>query len=64
MAIAIGMPIRAATGDLWGSLSILAISAVVPIVIGLLNNFQFDFARLRQVEDATVASASQPVLAE
>ena len=64
LAIAIGMPIRAATGDLWGSLSILAISAVVPIVIGFLNNFQFDFARLRQVEDATVASASQPVLAE
>lgn len=64
LAIGIGMPIRAATGDLWGSLSILAISAVVPIAIGLLNNFRFDFARLRQVEDATVASASQPVLAE
>jgi Na+/proline symporter len=64
LAIAIGMPIRAAAGDLWGSVSILAISAIVPIVIGLLNNFQFDFARLRQVEDATITSAPQGLATE
>jgi urea-proton symporter len=64
LAIAIGMPIRAATGDLWGSLSILAISAVVPLAIGLLNNLRFDFNRLRQVEDATVSSPPQAIAAE
>ena len=31
LAIAVGMPIRAATGDLWGSLSILAISAIIAL---------------------------------
>ena len=64
LAIAIGMPIRAAAGDLWGSVSILAISAIVPIVIGCLNNLHFDFARLRQVEDATITSASQGLATE
>ena len=64
LAIAIGMPIRSAAGDLWGSLSILAISAVVPLAIGLLNNFHFDFERLRQVKDATISSEPQAVPAE
>ena len=54
LAIAIGMPIRAATGDLWGSLSILAISAIVPIAISLAGNRRYDFARLSQVRDATI----------
>jgi hypothetical protein len=49
---------------LWGSLSILAISAVVPLAIGLLNNLRFDFNRLRQVEDATVSSPPQAIAAE
>jgi Na+/proline symporter len=59
LAIAIGMPIRAVTGDLWGSLSILAISAVVPLVIGVIANRQYDFGRLRQVRDATVVAPAE-----
>ncbi|MBV9286293.1 MAG: sodium:solute symporter [Hyphomicrobiales bacterium] len=58
LAIAIGMPIRSAAGDLWGSLSILAISALVPLAIGLANQrSRFDFDRLRRVEDATAVPA-------
>jgi Na+/proline symporter len=64
LAIAIGMPIRSATGDLWGSLSILAISGVVPLVIGYLSNVRFDFAQLRQAEDATLSPEPQAVPAE
>jgi Na+/proline symporter len=59
LAIAIGMPIRAATGDLWGSLSILAISAAVPLVIGLIANRSYDFGRLRQVRDATIVAPAE-----
>ena len=59
LAIAIGMPIRAATGDLWGSLSILAISAAVPLVFGLVSGRQFDFGRLGNVEDAAVAAGAE-----
>ena len=64
LAIAIGMPIRSAAGELWGSLSILAISAVVPIIFGLLGNFQFDFERLRKIKDATISSEAQPLPAD
>jgi Na+/proline symporter len=64
LAIAIGMPIRAATGDLWGSLSILAISAVVPLVIGLANSRRYDFEQLRHVKDAAIAANAQAVPAE
>ena len=64
LAIAIGMPIRSAAGELWGSLSILVISGVVPLVIGLLNNLSFDFARLRNVKDATISSQPEGVAAE
>src|SRR5258708_24809329 len=39
LAIAIGMPIRSAPGGLSGSLSILALSAVVPIIFGSVGNF-------------------------
>src|ERR1700722_9299425 len=59
LAIAIGMPIRAATGDLWGSLSILAISAIVPIAISLAGNRRYDFARLSQVRDATIVAPAE-----
>jgi Na+/proline symporter len=52
LAIAIGMPIRAATDDLWGSLAILGISAVVPLALGILNTKRFNFDSLRQVADA------------
>jgi urea-proton symporter len=55
LAIAIGMPIRSMTGDLWGSLSILAISAVVPLVIGLVSGRTYDFGLLRHVKDAAIA---------
>jgi hypothetical protein len=53
------MPIRAATGDLWGSLSILAISAIVPIAISLAGNRRYDFARLSQVRDATIVAPAE-----
>ena len=59
LAIAIGMPIRAATGDLWGSLSILAISAIVPIAIGLAGDRRYDFARLSEVRDATLVAPAE-----
>jgi hypothetical protein len=36
----------------------------VPLVIGLLSNFRFDFERLRQVQDATISSGPQAVPAE
>ncbi len=61
LAIAIGMPIRAATDDFWGSLAILAISAVVPFILGQFNTRRFDFDSLRQTADATEA---RPVAAE
>ena len=64
LAIAIGMPIRSAAGELWGSLSILAISGLVPITIGLLGNFRFDFERLRHIKDATVSSEAEPLPAD
>jgi Na+/proline symporter len=57
LAIAIGMPIRAAAGDLWGSLAILGISAIVPLAIGAFGSQRFDFERLKTVKDATLASA-------
>jgi Na+/proline symporter len=64
LAIAIGMPIRAASGDLWGSLAILGISGAVPILVGLVNNFRFDFERLRYVTDATISGNSSELAAE
>ena len=64
LAIAIGMPIRSAAGELWGSFSILAISGLVPITIGLLRNFRFDFERLRHIKDATVSSEPEPLPAD
>jgi urea-proton symporter len=64
LAIAIGMPIRSAAGELWGSLSILTISALVPLVIGFAKNSRFDFERLRNVKDATTSSEPQAVMAE
>jgi urea-proton symporter len=51
--------VRAATGDLWGSLSILAISAIVPIAISLAGNRRYDFARLSQVRDATIVAPAE-----
>jgi len=64
LAIAIGMPIRSVAGELWGSFSILAISAAVPLVIGYLRNLHFDFERLRQVKDAALSSAPEALSAE
>jgi Na+/proline symporter len=54
-AIAIGMPLRSMYGDLWGSIAILSISAVIPIVLGLLNDNKFDFGSLKDVKDAAVS---------
>jgi Na+/proline symporter len=60
--IAVGMPVRAAQGELLGSLTILAVSTLIPVALGLLGNERFDFERLRRVKDATVA-APRPVTA-
>lgn len=57
-AIVIGMPLRAHFGELWGSLSILAISAVVPIVLGFLNRETFDYTRLRRAGGVTAGTDS------
>lgn len=57
-AIAIGMPIRSVHGELWGSLAILSISALVPIVLGLVSNRKFDFEQLKRVKDATETNDS------
>ncbi len=54
--IAIGMPVRAAHGELAGSLTILAVSSVIPLVLGLLSKEVFDFERLKRVKDATVTT--------
>lgn len=50
-AIAIGMPLRMVTGELAGTLIILAISTVVPIVMSLSNTRLFDYDSLKQVKD-------------
>jgi Na+/proline symporter len=64
LAIAIGVPIRSVAGELWGSLSILAISAAVPLVIGYSRNLRFNFERLRHVKDAALYSAPEAISAE
>jgi Na+/proline symporter len=51
LAIAIGMPIRMVTGELVGTLVILTISAVIPIVLSISNSKPFDFNSLKRVED-------------
>jgi Na+/proline symporter len=51
--IAIGMPVRSVYGELVGSLTILAVSSVIPIVLGLLGSERYDFGKLRQLRDAT-----------
>lgn len=59
VAIAIGMPIRSATGDLWGSIAILAISAVVPLVLGYFNSQRFNFDSLRLTADEVRPAAAE-----
>jgi Na+/proline symporter len=59
-AIAIGMPVRAAYGELLGSLTILAVSTVIPLALGLVSDEVFDFERLKHVKDATAALPSEP----
>jgi Na+/proline symporter len=51
--IAIGMPVRSYAGELAGSLTILVVSAVIPVALGLRNRRLYDFERLRAVRDAT-----------
>ncbi|MBE9061391.1 sodium:solute symporter [cf. Phormidesmis sp. LEGE 11477] len=50
-AIVVGMPLRMALGELPGTLIILAISTVVPIVMSLPNTRLFDYDSLKQVKD-------------
>jgi Na+/proline symporter len=56
--IAIGMPVRAAYGELWGSLTILSASSLIPVVLGLLSAKRFDFEQLKRVKDATESRSS------
>ena len=64
LGIAIGMPIRARYGELVGSLTILTVSASVPVVLALFNRKPYDFRRLQAVRDITDSSspASEPTL--
>jgi Na+/proline symporter len=64
LGIAVGMPIRSAYGELMGSLAILAISAAVPVVLGLRSSERYDFEKLKKLRDATDTSspASEPPL--
>ena len=50
-AIAIGMPLRMIMGELAGTLIILGISTVVPVVMSLSNTRLFDYDSLKQVKD-------------
>lgn len=52
-AIAIGMPLRMAYGELIGTISILLISAVIPLLLGLMNTKPFDYTTLMEAEDLT-----------
>lgn len=68
-AIAIGMPIRAEHGELWGSLTILAVSTVIPVLLGFASKHPFDFAILQDVRDITEGAgdgraSSPPSVAE
>jgi Na+/proline symporter len=64
LGIAVGMPIRAVYGELVGSLAILAVSATVPVVLGLRSRERYDFTRLQAVRDVTegASPASEPPL--
>jgi Na+/proline symporter len=54
-AIAIGMPIRMVYGELIGTIAILLISAMIPLILGLMNTKSFDYTTLMQVEDLTAS---------
>ena len=56
-AIAIGMPIHFTYGELLGSIAILVISAVIPLVLGFQNQNRFDYDRLKEVADISDDSA-------
>jgi Na+/proline symporter len=60
--IAVGMPVRAAYGELAGSITILAVSTLVPVVLGLLGKERYDFTKLQAVKDAT--ESVEPLLVE
>jgi hypothetical protein len=38
-------------GELPGSVAILAISAVIPVILGFLSQEKFDYNKLRQMKD-------------
>jgi len=57
-AIAIGMPIHATYGELPGSIAILVISAIIPLILGFQNQDRFDYDQLKQAEDLSVSSAT------
>jgi Na+/proline symporter len=61
-AIAIGMPVRSYYGELWGSITILAVSAAIPLVLGLISGKKFDFSVLARVQDAAVSEDSSTAL--
>ncbi|WP_035988131.1 sodium:solute symporter family transporter [Leptolyngbya sp. KIOST-1] len=51
LAILIGMPVRMWLGELPGTLVILAVSTLIPIVLSISNQNPFDFNSLKEVED-------------
>jgi Na+/proline symporter len=51
IAIVLGMPIHVTYGELPGSIAILIISAIIPIILGFFNKERFDYNTLKQAED-------------
>ena len=57
-AIAIGMPIHITYGELPGSIAILVISAIIPVILGLLGKEKFDYNKLRHIKDFDSGSST------
>ncbi|TAL76462.1 MAG: sodium:solute symporter [Beijerinckiaceae bacterium] len=51
LSILIGMPIKHMYGDLWGTLSIVAISAIVCVGASMLSSKRFDMDSLGRMDD-------------
>jgi Na+/proline symporter len=61
--IAIGMPVRSLYGELIGSVTILGVSTVLPLLFGWRNQRPYDFAGLKTVKDAAAAESLPPTAA-
>lgn len=49
-------------GELPGSIAILMISAIIPIVLGFFNQERFDYNTLKQAEDISTYSTNNSVV--